>query len=88
MAERRSGGIRKFVDTALGREPAPPVPGHPEPFNKHDRRQFFAILLSFILIVTFGFVVSQYELFDFSMREIPPEEQLPGREVISPTATP
>lgn len=88
MSGQQTNKAKQLLNTIFGREPAPPIGGHAAPIDRSDRRQFYAILISFVLIVALGIIVSQYELFDFSMREIPADEQLPGREVITPTAAP
>ena len=85
MNNEQKSYYKKRMKSVLGIEPAPPIGGHAVPPGKSDRRQFIAFVASFVLISLLAVAVVKFDLLSFSFRDIPIEEQLPGREVITPT---
>ncbi len=87
MTDKEPSKLKRTMNSILGIEPEPPVGAHPIPRDASDRRQFIAFVLSISFITLLAIAVVQFDLFSFEFRDIPPEEQLPGREVITPTST-
>jgi|GEM_PF-5291304 len=87
MTDDQPSKLKRTLKSLLGIEPDPPVGAHPIPRDSSDRRHFIAFVVSITFITLLAIAVVQFDLFTFEFRDIPPEEQLPGREVITPTST-
>lgn len=91
MPAPRESKLRALIARVYGDEPPPPIGDYAEPPGEVDRRQFRAILISFVLVVVLAVLVTQFNVLGIHFREIP-EDVLnpfsPMKEVATPTPAP